>query len=65
MILEKREGTIKIKRDDYFDFSSDFEDEGESIFTRKKPLVDATLERIYAGLVKFVAKGELYIMLVY
>lgn len=35
-----------------------FEDEGESIFTRDKPLVDATLERIYAGLVKFVAKGD-------
>jgi DNA (cytosine-5)-methyltransferase 1 len=27
--------------------------EGESIFNRKKPLVDNTLERIYAGLVKF------------
>jgi DNA (cytosine-5)-methyltransferase 1 len=27
--------------------------EGESIFNRKKPLVDKTLERIYAGLVKF------------
>jgi DNA (cytosine-5)-methyltransferase 1 len=36
----------------------DFEDEGESIFKRRKPLVDATLERIYAGLVKFVANGE-------
>lgn len=35
-----------------------FEDEGESIFNRAKPLVDATLERIYAGLVKFVAKGD-------
>lgn len=34
-----------------------FEDEGESILDREKPLVDATLERIYAGLVKFVAKG--------
>ena len=33
----------------------DFSDEGESIFGRKKPLVDATLERIYAGLIKFVA----------
>jgi DNA (cytosine-5)-methyltransferase 1 len=30
---------------------------GESIFGRKKPLVDATLERIYAGLVKFVVGG--------
>lgn len=27
--------------------------EGESIFDRKKPLVDNTLERIYAGLLKF------------
>lgn len=36
----------------------DFNDEGESIFGRKKPLVEATLERIYAGLVKFVAGGK-------
>lgn len=36
----------------------DLEDEGESIFTRKKPLVEKTLERIYAGLVKFVAGGK-------
>lgn len=36
----------------------DFKDEGESIFGRKKPLVDATLERIYSGLVKFVAGGK-------
>jgi len=34
------------------------EDEGRSIFTRKKPLSEKTLERIYAGLVKFVAGGE-------
>lgn len=33
----------------------DFSDEGESIFGRKKPLVEKTLERIYAGLIKFVA----------
>ena len=33
----------------------DLADEGESIFTRKKPLCEATLRRIYAGLVKFVA----------
>lgn len=33
----------------------DFQDEGESIFGRKKPLVEKTLERIYAGLIKFVA----------
>jgi DNA (cytosine-5)-methyltransferase 1 len=36
----------------------DFKDEGESIFTRKKPLSDKTLERIHAGLVKYVAKGD-------
>lgn len=36
----------------------DFTDEGESIFNRKKPLVDASLERIYAGLVKYVANGD-------
>lgn len=36
----------------------DFDDEGESIFGRKKPLVDATLERIHSGLVKFVAGGK-------
>jgi DNA (cytosine-5)-methyltransferase 1 len=35
-----------------------FDDEGESIFGRQKPLVDATLERIYAGLIKFVAGGK-------
>lgn len=31
---------------------------GESIFNRKKPLVEKTLERIYAGLIKHVAKGD-------
>lgn len=36
----------------------DLSDEGESIFERKKPLVEATLERIYAGLIKFVAGGK-------
>lgn len=36
----------------------DFEDEGKSIFGRKKPLVDASLNRIYAGLIKFVAGGK-------
>lgn len=34
------------------------EDEGESIFTRSKPLCDATLKRIMAGLKKFIIKGE-------
>ena len=36
----------------------DFEDEGKSIFDRKKPLAEKTLERIYAGLIKFVAGGK-------
>ena len=36
----------------------DLQDEGESIFNRKKPLADKTLERIFAGLVKFVAAGN-------
>lgn len=36
----------------------DFSDEGESIFNRKKDLSDKTLERIYAGLLKYVAKGD-------
>ena len=36
----------------------DFSDEGESIFFRKKPLAEKTLERIYAGLIKFVAGGK-------
>lgn len=35
----------------------DFTDEGTSIF-RKKPLAEKTLERIYAGLIKFVAGGK-------
>lgn len=36
----------------------DFEDEGESIFGRKIPLVENSLKRIYAGLVKEVAGGK-------
>lgn len=36
----------------------DFTDEGDSIFCRKKPLTEKTLERIYAGLIKFVAGGK-------
>ena len=36
----------------------DLNDEGISIFMRKKPLSERTLERIYAGLVKFVAGGK-------
>lgn len=36
----------------------DLEDEGSSIFTRSKPLCEKTLERIYAGLIKFVAGGK-------
>lgn len=36
----------------------DLKDEGDSIFGRKKPLCGKTLERIHAGLVKFVAGGK-------
>ena len=36
----------------------DLKDEGTSIFGKKKPLCEKTLERIYAGLVKFVAGGK-------
>ncbi len=36
----------------------DFSDEGVSIFGRKKELSERTLERIYAGLIKFVAGGK-------
>ena len=43
----------------------DFSEEGKSIFNRKKPLVENTLKRIYAGLVKFVADGEDSFMLKY
>lgn len=41
----------------------DFADEGESIFNRKKPLSPKTLERIYAGLIKFVAGGKEFMAL--
>lgn len=34
------------------------QDEGVSIFERKKPLSENTLKRIHAGLLKFVANGE-------
>lgn len=36
----------------------DFSDEGKSIFGRSRPLSPKTLERIYAGLVKYVAGGK-------
>lgn len=36
----------------------DLEDEGVSVFGRKKDLVEATLDRIYHGLIKFVAGGK-------
>lgn len=36
----------------------DFDDKGESIFTRKKTLSEKTLERIYAGLIKFFAGSK-------
>lgn len=36
----------------------DFSNEGRSIFNREKPLSEKTLERIYTGLIKFVAGGK-------
>ena len=36
----------------------ELDNEGQSIFTRNKPLTERTLERIYAGLIKFVAGGN-------
>lgn len=36
----------------------DLSDEGQSIFTRKKPLSEKTLQRIYAGLIKHVGNGD-------
>ena len=36
----------------------DLQDEGSSIFMKKKPLCEKTLVRIFAGLVKFVAGGK-------
>lgn len=36
----------------------ELDNEGLSIFTRNKPLTERTLERIYAGLIKFVAGGK-------
>lgn len=36
----------------------DFSDEGNCIFDRAKPYCDKTLERVYAGLKKFVANGD-------
>lgn len=36
----------------------DLDDEGTSIFGREKPLCERTLDRIFAGLVKFVAGGK-------
>ena len=42
----------------YVNKELDLQDEGTSIFGKKKPLCEKTLERIYAGLVKFVAGGK-------
>jgi DNA (cytosine-5)-methyltransferase 1 len=36
----------------------DLTQDGQSIFNRKKPLVENTLKRIYSGLLKFVANGD-------
>lgn len=35
----------------------DLEDRGRSILTREKPLVEATLSRVYAGMEKFINEG--------
>lgn len=43
----------------------DFSNEGESIFARKKPLAEKTLERIHAGLIKFVAGGKYAFLIKY
>lgn len=43
----------------------DFSNEGQSIFDRKTPLSEKTLERIYAGLIKYVAGGKEAFMLKY
>ncbi|WP_305274531.1 DNA cytosine methyltransferase [uncultured Duncaniella sp.] len=43
----------------------DFSNEGKSIFDREKPLSEKTLERIYAGLIKFVAGGKEAFMVKY
>ncbi len=36
----------------------DMNDSGQSIFDRRKPLCEKTLQRIYSGLIKFVAGGK-------
>lgn len=43
----------------------DFDDEGTSILSRSKALSDKTLERIYAGLVKYVSKGDGFLLQTY
>lgn len=43
----------------------DLSNEGTSIFDRKKPLAEKTLERIYAGLIKYVAGGKAAFLLKY
>lgn len=43
----------------------DFSIVGKSIFGRKKPLAEKTLERIHAGLIKFVAGGKSAFMVKY
>ena len=40
----------------------DFDDEGNTIFERKKPLSDKTFERIYAGLLKFIPNSDNFIV---
>lgn len=40
----------------------DLDDEGESIFMRKRPLVDATIRRIMAGVKKFAGTDENFLV---
>ena len=49
---------IQIENVSEFMCWGDLDEEGTSIFAKKKPLCEKTLERIYAGLIKFVAGGK-------
>lgn len=53
-----RTGAAGLKKWEAVSQALDFWRPAESIFDRDDPLVDNTLERIYAGLVKYVAKGD-------
>ena len=53
-----RRPTGNLKRWRAVRFVLNLDEWGQSIFTRKKPLAEKTLMRIYAGLIKFVAGGK-------